>query len=111
MVIQDIFTEKSPGGVAVVNAEGTTLAVNVTAGGGGTNNVGLTDYGTGSHSLATGTYVEASIVIKSGATGTIEGTAAIALATYTFRAEQGKTLGQIDFVVSTGQFQVLTVEG
>ena len=77
--------------------------------GGGNNVVGLTDFTSGTHSLATDTYLEVSILVTAGATGTIEGTTVIAGNNYVYRADSGKTLDEVNFVVTAGTFQVLTI--
>lgn len=77
--------------------------------GGGENAAGLTDYTSGTHAITAGTYIEVSILVTAGSTGTIEGTTVIAGNNYVYRADSGKTLDEVNFVVSSGTFQVLTI--
>ena len=77
--------------------------------GGGQNAAGLTNYTSGTHAIAAGTYVEVSIFVTTGSAGTIEGTSVIAGNNYVYRADTGKTLDEVNFVVSSGTFQVLTL--
>lgn len=77
--------------------------------GSGENVIGLTDFTSGTHSLAAGTYIEVAILVTTGSTGTIEGTTIIAGNNYVYRADSGKTLDEVNFVVSSGTFQVLTI--
>ncbi len=80
-------------------------------GGSGTNTAALTDYTapTGTVTLPTATYIEVSIYALSGSAGTIEGTAVIPGTNYIYRASQGKALDELEFTVTSGTFQVLTI--
>lgn len=77
--------------------------------GGGDEAPGLSDFTAGTHALAAGTYVEVAILVTTGSTGTIEGTVVIAGNNYVYRASPGKTLDEVNFVVSSGTFHVLTI--
>lgn len=79
--------------------------------GANTNTPSLTEYTSadGAVTLPADTYSEVSIFVTQSSTGTIDSVSAIANVAYTFTSEQNKTLDEINFQVSTGSFQVLTV--
>lgn len=76
---------------------------------GGTNEPSLTDFSIGVHALPASSYIEVAILIIPGSTGTIEGASVESGANYVFRAAEGKSLGEVNFEVTSGTFQVLTL--
>ena len=104
----DIYTEKSPLAVAgVVTAPDVPLDTGIIVEGQAV--VQLQDFPIGVYSISGGTVVEASIYVKPGATGTIQGTSVISGATYSMRAPTSDYLSQVDFEVTAGEFPVLTI--
>lgn len=106
----NVFTNKSPNGTLVTIADVTTSnPIPVVVGGGAVVvTAGLTDFAVGVH-VTPGNKTQVSIFAKPGSTGTIEGTAVVPGASYTYTApEGGGTVAPINFEVTSGEFQVLT---
>lgn len=79
--------------------------------GAGVNTPALTEYTSadGAVTLPAETYSEVSIFVTESSTGTIESIPVIEGVGYTFTAQEGKSLEEIDFEVLTGSYQVLTI--